>query len=103
MADATYATSPGGVIAAVVYASRLAKVLRLVRPRLAGITLGSHVYFLRERALVNDASLRHELAHVDQWHRLGVVRFLALYLWQTLRVGYQANPFEVEARAAEYP
>jgi hypothetical protein len=45
--------------------------------------------------------LRHELKHVEQYHRLGMLRFLSAYAWASLRRGYAGNRFEVEARAAE--
>lgn len=58
------------------------------------------VYILPER-LHEAALVRHEAAHWRQARRLGLLRFYALYAWYTLRYGYQANPLEVEARAAE--
>ncbi len=45
--------------------------------------------------------LRHELKHVEQYSRLGMLRFLLLYGWYSLKFGYYNNPFEKEARAAE--
>ena len=45
--------------------------------------------------------LRHELAHVEQFRRYGFLRFIGLYLMESLRKGYYRNRFEVEARAAE--
>lgn len=46
-------------------------------------------------------SVVHELEHVRQWYRWGVL-FPFVYLTCTLLVGYRDNPFEVAARAAEY-
>jgi hypothetical protein len=51
--------------------------------------------------LNNQQWLRHEVAHVKQYLRLGVFRFLALYLIETYKKGYQNNRFEVEARQKE--
>jgi hypothetical protein len=51
--------------------------------------------------LRDDAWLRHELKHVEQFRQHGFLRFLFLYAWETVRRGYRANRFEVEARAAE--
>ena len=45
--------------------------------------------------------IRHELKHVEQYRRLGLFRFLALYGWYSLKYGYYNNPLEVEAREAE--
>lgn len=44
---------------------------------------------------------RHERCHWQQYQRYGRFRFALLYLWESLRRGYWANRFEVEARAAE--
>jgi len=51
--------------------------------------------------LNNQQWLRHEVAHVKQYLELGVFRFLALYLIETCKKGYQNNRFEVEARQKE--
>ena len=47
--------------------------------------------------------IRHEFCHLEQINRLGRFRFAATYLYWLVRVGYRMNPFEVEARAAEWP
>lgn len=53
-------------------------------------------YFLEQSAWV-----KHELAHVAQYQRYGVVKFLILYVFEWIKNGYYNNRFEVEARAAE--
>ena len=52
-----------------------------------------------------DASwlIRHELQHIAQIERDGIVAFSAKYLWWLARYGYVNNPYEIEARAAETP
>ena len=78
------------------------------------ITLGRRVYIaprMLDRAQNDlESLLRHELAHVRQVARLGVVRFLGIYVRDYLRLrrsglsrhqAYAAIPFEVEAVAAE--
>jgi hypothetical protein len=45
--------------------------------------------------------VRHELKHVEQYERLGLLGFLAKYSFEHLRKGYWNNSFEVEARGAE--
>jgi hypothetical protein len=50
---------------------------------------------------LDDAVLRHEAVHVQQWKRHGLLRFALLYLWFHFRYGYRDNPFEVEARSFE--
>ena len=66
----------------------------------AGITLPWGIYLLREQ-LGNERLIRHELAHVAQIRRYGVVGFYARYIALWLRHGYRNHPFEIEAREAE--
>jgi len=54
-----------------------------------------------EAFFANPAWVCHELKHVEQYERHGVLPFLMKYLLEHLRKGYQNNAFEVEARAAE--
>lgn len=63
------------------------------------VTLSEHVFTRLER--LDESILRHEEVHVQQWKRLGLVRFPLRYLWFHLRYGYWRNPFEVEARSGE--
>jgi hypothetical protein len=75
------------------------------------ITLGRRIYIREAMASASfECLLRHELAHVRQVQRLGLVRFLWLYTsefarhWIRLRnvsAAYAAISFEIEARAAE--
>lgn len=44
---------------------------------------------------------RHEGCHKRQWRRYWYLGFAVLYLWYRWRYGYERNPLEVEARAAE--
>lgn len=86
-----------------------------LRPFLArdviAITLGHRIYI---REMLEDTAferlIRHELAHVRQVERLGLLRFLWRYVaefarnWVQLRsvpAAYAAISFEIEARAAE--
>jgi hypothetical protein len=79
------------------YRSRLARVF--LPKRYVAITLASHV--LTRRSRLDERTLRHERAHVEQWKRHGLVGFLSRYLWYHFRYGYAKNPLEVEAREAE--
>ncbi|KYP14800.1 DUF4157 domain-containing protein [Flavihumibacter sp. CACIAM 22H1] len=54
-----------------------------------------------QEMLQNRRWLRHELAHVQQFQHYGWVRFLLLYLVESIKRGYYNNRFEVEAREAE--
>ena len=89
-----------------------------LRPWLArnviAITLGRRIYLSSAAATRStdylDRLLRHELAHVRQVRRHGLIGFLIRYaaeflrhLWRTrsMDAAYRAISFEVEARAAE--
>jgi len=86
--------------------------MRLLLPRnVAAITLGRRIWIARELPPAEHAVLlRHELVHVRQMARLGVLAFLVRYLGEYLanrvrRMGhdaaYRAISFEREAFAAE--
>ncbi|HUR82711.1 MAG TPA: DUF4157 domain-containing protein [Thermoanaerobaculia bacterium] len=75
------------------------------------ITLGRRIYVRQAMAVASlEKLLRHELAHVRQVHRHGLIGFLVRYLvefvrhWMRLRdvsKAYRAISFEIEAWAAE--
>ena len=76
-----------------------------VPPGAAAWTLGPLV-IVRRRAAGNGALIRHELVHVAQWRRLGVIGFLCRYLCAYLawrlrghvhRDAYRRIPLEIEA------
>jgi hypothetical protein len=55
----------------------------------------------REDFLQRTPWVVHEIEHVRQFQRYGLLRFSALYLLEYTRKGYHHNRFEVEARIAE--
>ncbi len=55
----------------------------------------------REEFLQNEKWVCHELAHVNQYVRYGYVRFMFMYLVESIRKGYRNNKFELEARSKE--
>jgi hypothetical protein len=61
----------------------------------AGITLGGTV-FLHQATPLDESLLLHELRHVHQFRERK--SFPVRYLWQSIRRGYRANPYEVDAR-----
>ncbi|WP_346236273.1 DUF4157 domain-containing protein [Niabella insulamsoli] len=70
----------------------------------AAIVLGNRIHLhgvSKAVFLANEKWLRHELKHIEQYERLGFLRFIATYLWQTFKVGYYQCGLECEARAAE--
>jgi hypothetical protein len=79
-----------------------------VPPGAAAITVGP-IVSVRRASADDEQLLRHELEHVRQWRRLGVPRFLSLYLgsylrWRVRGYGhwgaYRRIPLEVEAEWA---
>ncbi|MBX6363216.1 MAG: DUF4157 domain-containing protein [Gemmatimonadetes bacterium] len=65
----------------------------------AAVTLGRTIV-VHPGVLLTTRLLRHEMAHVRQW-QAHPLTFAARYVLGHVRYGYHANPFEVEARAAE--
>lgn len=68
------------------------------------ITLGSTIYLhntCRGQFLSNKSWLRHELEHVRQFQKYGLLKFIFMYLLESIRKGYRNNKWEVAARAAE--
>lgn len=69
---------------------------------IGAITLGHTIFFKRRKEQVSEELLLHELRHVEQIEKHGLVKFYLLYLWYSLRYGYKRNPFEVEARGEKH-
>src|SRR3977135_793419 len=76
-----------------------------VPPGSDAITIGS-VICVRTEAADSDFLRRHELVHVDQWKRLGMIRFSLRYVGSSRfgrlrgyghRGAYRRIPLEVEA------
>ena len=83
----------------------LAKIaaLKMGSQRVA-MVVGRRIYLwgvTKADFLQQSAWVKHELAHVAQYQRYGVVKFLFLYVFEWIKNGYYNNRFEVEARAAE--
>jgi hypothetical protein len=81
-------------------------VVPVLTPGVVGVTLGRWI-LLRRGHGTDEALIAHELVHVEQWRRLGPVRFLRAYLGDYVRArreglghdeSYRAIRFEVEAR-----
>jgi hypothetical protein len=43
----------------------------------------------------------HELQHVAQFEKYGLIPFTLRYLWESIFKGYYYNKYEIEAREAE--
>lgn len=76
--------------------------LRRVFPWATGMTLGHTILFkYPESHYVGRRTVAHELEHVRQIEREGLIKFYVKYLWYNIRYGYRNNPYEVAARRAE--
>lgn len=72
-----------------------------MRRSAAAVALGRTI-LVHPSATIDARLLRHELTHVAQWRRAPLT-FPFRYIGAHIRHGYGANPYEVEARAAERP
>lgn len=55
----------------------------------------------KQQFLANKAWLLHELKHVEQYQQHGFIRFLFLYVVESIKRGYKKNKLEVEAQRSE--
>jgi hypothetical protein len=72
-----------------------------LKTKQVAMVVGDTIYLYgvtRHRFLQNLDWVAHELKHVEQYRRLGLLRFFALYAWYTVLHGYYQNPLEKEAR-----
>ncbi len=68
------------------------------------IVLGNtiHLYGVTtQQFLKNTKWVKHELCHIKQYKQYGLIGFVLKYLWESIKVGYTKNKFEVEAREGE--
>ena len=84
--------------------SPFARIARLVlKSSNVAMVLGKTIHLSgvkRDRFLQDSGWLAHELCHIRQFQEHGYLRFLWLYLRESMRVGYWNNKYEVEARIA---
>ncbi len=66
-----------------------------------GLTTPWWTIYIRAWAKHDRGLLRHEICHIRQMQREGQIRFWSRYCWALLTVGYEANPYEVEAYRAQ--
>ncbi len=45
--------------------------------------------------------MKHEICHVNQFKKYGVLNFIIKYLIESMRRGYHNNKYEIEASNAE--
>ena len=63
---------------------------------IAGIALGDTIWLESPAGARDVGLLLHEIRHVQQF--ASVRAFPWRYVWQTLRRGYDRNPYEIDAR-----
>lgn len=55
----------------------------------------------KEEFLASRRWVAHELEHIRQYRKYGTLRFILLYVTESIKHGYANNRFEREARDAE--
>ena len=85
--------------------SWMAKIAaRKLKAEKVAMVLGKTIHLhntSKQEFISNKKWLRHEIAHIKQYKKIGFVQFLFLYLMETFNKGYEDNRFEVEARSME--
>lgn len=77
---------------------------RKLKSRAIAMVLGHTIHLYgttKAEFLFDERWVRHELKHIEEYERYGVIRFLYKYILQTIRCGYYKCALEQEARAAE--
>ncbi len=90
----------------VVENSRIAKLAaKIKKEKKYAITFGKTIFInCKKEAFFSDPWwVRHELVHVQQYKKTGVLNYLTKYLFYSIFHKYSKNPFEKEAIAAEFP
>lgn len=67
-----------------------------------GMVLYPFVLFKNEKGKVPKHIFKHEMQHIYQIQREGLLTFYLLYLYYFFKYGYINNPYEVEARSKEW-
>jgi hypothetical protein len=85
--------------------SFLARIARFFfATRQIAMVLGNTIHLSgveKQIFLSNRKWLIHELVHIEQYRKNGFLKFLVLYILESIKHGYYQNRFEIEARAAE--
>ena len=59
------------------------------------------IYYSNAKMYMDGKLRRYELMHVEQMKRDGVLKYMVMYNWYWVTIGYENNPYEIEAREAE--
>lgn len=88
----------------IVERSLFARIARMVlKSSNVAMVLGNSIHLSgvdKDTFLKDNGWVAHELCHIRQFKEHGYLRFLWLYLKESMRVGYYNNKYEVEARMA---
>jgi hypothetical protein len=85
--------------------SKIAKyAARLNKKDEYAVTIGRRIFIncSKEEFFASPSWVRHELIHVDQYGKHGIVIFLTRYLFHSIFHKYENNPLEKEAIKAEF-
>lgn len=66
-----------------------------------GLATPWNTIYYRNKKVVGFRLRRHETKHIEQMKRDGKIVFLIKYNWYWLTLGYDKNPYEIEAIKAE--
>jgi hypothetical protein len=75
-----------------------------LRSKNVAIVIGKIIHLhnvSKEDFLKDEKWVKHEMCHIAQFKKYGYFLFIIKYIWESLKNGYYANKFEVEARKAE--
>jgi hypothetical protein len=77
---------------------------RQLKSSSVAMVLGKTIYLYgvnKKTFLANARWVKHELCHIAQFKKYGLLPFIFLYLFECVKKGYYNNKYEVAARAAE--
>lgn len=80
---------------------RVVRVPFLIPNWAAAQVLFPNVIFVKRQYASNVRLIAHELTHVDQIKRFGLLRYWVRYLRLLVRHGYRNHPMEIEAWGLE--
>lgn len=74
----------------------------VIRIRTRRLPKGSNGMAIAPFVLVHPDALEyvedHEMVHIRQQRKIGVIPFYIIYLYYNIKYGYWNNPYEIEAR-----
>lgn len=77
---------------------------KILNEKQAAVVINNTIYLhgvSKDNFVRNPKWVLHEMKHIEQYCREGVMLFLLKYAYYSLRYGYENNPYEIEARQAE--